>query len=325
MGWTESQITDLVRYTSYEDALTHARVLKLAGLGPERAGLEPQFKVIVKIEDVINGDKIRVKDVIGGVVFEIKLNGIHSSEVNSMQTNINFSDSSFNTNLELIDLSSPAGQAKLYTTKALIDRLFVIRINETRSGSTARVPESDYEAGAPTNVVNNYQKNKLDQVLGTVFYYSTQEEINKIISLVSSVFRDNINDLSSIKQIFKNTFDINSPFAVKFDQIYAECDTLSLNYFNITNESDLLFNLNENEKKLYSNIKHIKILENIYSIASLWPIRNWDEYYPDGHPVSLNWELVVNNLAKVEVSEIQSESESVQTAVETAPIPKAVI
>jgi hypothetical protein len=25
----------------------------------------------------------------------------------------------------------------------------------------------------------------------------------------------------------------------------------------------------------------------------------WDEYYPDGSPVTLNWELVVNGLARV--------------------------
>lgn len=66
------------------------------------------------------------------------------------------------------------------------------------------------------------------------------------------------------------------------------------------------------------------MLENIYSIASSWPIRSWDEYYPDGHPVSLNWELVVNNLAQVDPTSLQQESQSVQTAVETAPIPRAI-
>ena len=83
--------------------------------------------------------------------------------------------------------------------------------------------------------------------------------------------------------------------------------------------------MTDSQKQLYSNIIHIKIIEDIYELASAWPIRSWDEYYPDGHPLSLNWELVVNNLARVDVAAIQQESESVQTAIETAPIPRQVI
>ena len=324
MGWTESQITDLTRYTSYEDALTHARVLKLAGLGADKAGLEPQFKVIVKAEDVISGDTIKVKDVISGISFQIRLNGIRTADLNAMQSTMNFSNSASNTDLELIDLSSPSGQAKVFSGKALKNKLFVIRINETRSGSTARIPESDYEAGSVTNTVNNYQKDKSDQILGTVFYYDPLENIEKIKALVGTKFRDNINNLSSIKDIFKDSFDSKSVFAIKFNEILTECQSLSIDYFDITDQSDVLFSITDSQKQLYSNIIHVKIIEDIYELASAWPIRSWDEYYPDGHPLSLNWELVVNNLARVDVAAIQQESESVQTAIETAPIPRQV-
>jgi hypothetical protein len=62
----------------------------------------------------------------------------------------------------------------------------------------------------------------------------------------------------------------------------------------------------------------------MYDKASEWPRISWDEYYNDGTPVTLNWELVVNNLAKVFVKDLQKESQSVQDANESLPLPRSV-
>ena len=37
----------------------------------------------------------------------------------------------------------------------------------------------------------------------------------------------------------------------------------------------------------------------MYEKASEWPMNGWDEYYDDGSPLTLNWELVVNGLSKI--------------------------
>ena len=41
------------------------------------------------------------------------------------------------------------------------------------------------------------------------------------------------------------------------------------------------------------------ILLKVYNKASEWPMTEWDEYYADGTPVTLNWELIINGLGKV--------------------------
>jgi hypothetical protein len=50
LGWQETEIKELVRYISYENALVHAQVLNLSGLGPEKTTFEPFFKVFCKLD-----------------------------------------------------------------------------------------------------------------------------------------------------------------------------------------------------------------------------------------------------------------------------------
>lgn len=78
-------------------------------------------------------------------------------------------------------------------------------------------------------------------------------------------------------------------------------------------------------KKMYSVMVQIKILDNLYSVSSKWPLVLWDEYYDDGTPYTLNWELVVNNLANVFTNDlVNKESDSVTTAPESAALPQRV-
>jgi hypothetical protein len=60
----------------------------------------------------------------------------------------------------------------------------------------------------------------------------------------------------------------------------------------------------------------MRVIRDIYQKVSDWPNISWDEYYEDGTPASLNWELVVNNLAKVYTTGLLIEQKSINTAAE---------
>ena len=68
----------------------------------------------------------------------------------------------------------------------------------------------------------------------------------------------------------------------------------------------------------------MKRLEQIYKSASRWPMVLWDEYYDDGTPYTLNWELVANNLATVFTNDLLTESNSVNKAKDSVGIPTKV-
>jgi hypothetical protein len=77
--------------------------------------------------------------------------------------------------------------------------------------------------------------------------------------------------------------------------------------------------------KLYNALVSYRVLNAIYEKTSEWPTIFWDEYYENGYPVTLNWELVSNNLAQVYAKQVQIESESVISAEESALMPRRVI
>ena len=321
LGWQESQITDLVRYMSYENALVHARVLKLAGLGPEKAGLEPQFKVLCKVTHFVDGDTIEVQDVLSGATFKVRFDGMNTSEINTIEGRVGYPDTYTESNLSLLDVSTPGGKAKIFTTKALTDKIFVVRINPTRTGVTA-VLEQDYEAGASQNIDANYVKDQFNRTIGTIFYYLPENNIAKHKANISNLFRQNIGSLDTIlSKVQENMYD-QSPFKIKFYEIYSAIEGIETeDYFDITETSDMLFGLPEADVIKYNNLVYMKVLEEIYNIVGQWPQVSWDEYFEDGHPYTLNWELVVNNLARVYVKDLQKQSDSVLTAEETAAMP----
>jgi len=326
LGWNESQITDLVRHVSYENALVHARVLKMAGLGPEKAGLEPQFRVLCKVIHFVDGDTIEVQDVLSGAIFKVRFDGMNTSEINTMEGKVGYPDTptnpvTANDTISLLDLSTPGGRAKLFTTKALTDKIFVLRVNPTRVGKTA-VLEQDYEAGASQNIDANYIKDQFQRTIGTIFYYLPEVNIEKHKINIRNIFRSNQESLDTVQaEVQKNMYD-QSPFRVKFNEIYSKiATTVKENYFDDSDNLDPLHGLSEEYVKKYNILVYMKILEEIYNVVSEWPQVSWDEYYEDGHPYTLNWELVVNNLARVYVADLQKESDSVKTAEESAAMP----
>jgi hypothetical protein len=327
MGWQETQIEDFVRYASYQNAMVHSEVLKLSGLGPDKAGLEPSFKVVVKCLDVKDGDTIEVQDVISGNQFTIRFDGIDTSELNVINGRILIPGSSESANLSINDLSTSAGQAKFFVERALKNKIFVLRVNETRSSgssSSSAILNQDYEAGNSQNDPTNYQTDKFDRIIGTIFYRLPDENIDSHKSYVNELLRSHINEpnyMQIVKNDMKLDIDDGSPFFVFFDKILDSIQSSNIpNYYTIDPSSgDSISGLSQNEQGLYSALVRFKSIEEIYSLIARWPYVSWDEYFSDGTPYSLNWELVVNNLAKVFVKDIQTESESVLTSSETVP------
>jgi len=332
LGWKETEIDDFVRYASYQNALVHAEVLQLAGLGPEKAGLEPQFKVIAKCIKVKDGDTITVEDVISGVQFDVRFDGINTSEINKIEGRVVIPENSESANLSIVDLTAPAGQATVYTQNALKDKIILLRINESRSvdgSASSAILNEDYDAGNTQNNVSNYQADKFDRIIGTIFYKLPDSNIDTHKGYINQIFRDNIDapdHIRLIKNSVKNDIIDESPFNKFFDRIYNSLiDSVIPNYYTIASDSsDPIANLPPSDQDVYSVLVRIKMLEEIYSTVSRWPYVSWDEYYEDGTPYTLNWELVVNNLARVYVKDLQNESQSVLNANETVPIPTRV-
>jgi len=106
-----------------------------------------------------------------------------------------------------------------------------------------------------------------------------------------------------------------------FDRIFESLKQADVpNYYTIEIDSgDSIAGFGQDDQSSYSALVRLKSLEEIYSLVSRWPYVSWDDYYDDGTPFSLNWELVVNNLAQVYVKDLQNESEAVLTSSETVP------
>ena len=115
---------------------------------------------------------------------------------------------------------------------------------------------------------------------------------------------------------------------LKRDSILLGFDQLGLAYsapLSIIANTISDFNMSEQEvSRLYNNLVGYKILERTYDKTREWPTIFWDEYYEDGNAVTLNWELVSNNLATVYVKQLQIEGDSVISAEESALIPRRV-
>lgn len=340
LGWQEKEIAGLVRYLSYENALVHARVLKLAGLGPEKAGLQPQYKIICKVTEVKDGDTLKVIDCISGSnsEFNLRFTGIDTSELNVIEGKVDFSEPG--TDASIIDISTPAGKAKLFVENAIKDKVIVITV-APKTNSSPAIIEEDYYPGASANNQASYTKDQFDRVLGTIFYYSPDNVVNQNIQLLEGIIRNkciseryqnfdvqlaNVLTESNIKNWVKDNFATNSVFRTKFYQIYSAIDSLDIqNYFNYPNSDEVFSYFTPTLVGVYNNLIYMLNLSWIYEKTNEWPLVSWDEYYDDGHPVTLNWELVVNNLARVYVKDLQTQSDSVIGIDETAGLPRSII
>jgi hypothetical protein len=337
LGWKEKEITDLVRYVSYENALVNAEVLKYSGTGPDKTGLNQYFKVICKLNNVIDGDEIEVIDLMNptGQPFKVRLEGIVASSLGTFQAYTNTSiQAGYKPDdpTTAININSPGGRSAIFVSERLRDKPFVIRISPNDQSSVSIYTEDDLSPGSRINNTNSYFKGvnygdqEREKSLGTVFYRILDEDKETNIALIRSFFVQNLG-LSIIrkKEKFKETLYDESVFGKKFDEIYNSIYTSDMeNHFEITGETDPLLTITTDERKLFNDLVNFKILEVLYSKASEWPYISWDEYYNDGVPATLNWELVTNNLAQVYTVDLLRERASTGGLDRYIPMPNFV-
>jgi hypothetical protein len=185
----------------------------------------------------------------------------------------------------------------------------------------------DLEAGALVNNRVNYSQSRRGEKWGndgpirymaSVFYKTDAQSYASIKNQVRSIFltipETTNNTLAFVKDKVKELISPESVIYTRFDQLYeATVDAQSLLvgsvpiysaprtaiHFETTGETDPLNGLSNIEIRAFDALVDMLILLKVYNKASEWPMTEWDEYYEDGSPVTLNWELVVSGLAKV--------------------------
>jgi len=312
LGWKEKEITDLVRYVSYENALVNSEVLKYSGTGPDKAGLHQFFKVICKLNRIIDGDEIEVIDLLNplGTPFKVRMEGVIASSLGVFEAYTNTSiQSGYKTDAPttLVNIDSKGGKTAMFLSERLANKPFIIRVSPNDQSSTSTYTDDDFSAGSKINNPKsyfkaiNYGENEREKTLGTIFYRLLQEDIDKQVAAMRAFFVDNSgNSIIVLKEKFIKTLDPDNIFYKKFTEIYNSIYASNMeNYFKLLGLEDPLSGLTEQYIKLFNDLIHFRTIEVLYSKASEWPYISWDEYYDDGLPATLNWELVTNNLAQV--------------------------
>jgi hypothetical protein len=213
----------------------------------------------------------------------------------------------------------------------LRDKLFILRVAPSIefSNKIISVNENPFEAAAKANEPENYLKDtsvkdngfgekkiiSYDRTLGTIFYRASEKEIKETISFVRKIFIEKNKNMSLIEDAIQKSMRSaqlgnagTQIIHARFTHIMNELTNSVTRkedgdnyYYSVTGDQDPLqkLNLTEQEITLYNSYVDIKLLELLYSKASEWPLILWDEYYDDGTPATLNWEMVVANLASV--------------------------
>ena len=425
LGWKEKQITDLTRYISLENAVVNTQLLKFAGSGPEKAGLNQFFKIICKVDSITDGDTIEVIDIFDTKVdattgkpktITVRFSGINTPELNVVKADIasnptsnvkmksvsvldkqitiktevvnynvndnviiQFTDKSiadlsikissinttaksftgttylnniverniegnvniYSSEIQIINPKSAGGAATLFTQKALKGKIIILRVSPDSKKVTAIFTDKDFDSGSTKNKAsaNNYDKDVYGRIIGTIFYKAPNNIVDAIVTRATALFTSNLNtseadmtsapDLSALnnpavgKNVLANTFN-NEVFVTRFNEMLKYIQGVNkTNYLTQVNNPGLS-GMSAKRKKLYSDYVYMKILEFIYDKVSDWPNIEWDEYYDDGTPATLNYELVLKGLANVDTKGLLIEKPSVITANEMAAIPRAV-
>jgi hypothetical protein len=325
LGWKEKEISDLVRHISYENALVNAQVIKYSGVGPEKTGLNQFFKVLCYVTRYLDGDTFEVQDILrpGSAPFTVRFDGINAGELNKMSGYITEVGPNYESNYSgsWTDTTSPGGRAAGYVRDALNGKLFVLRVSPAKELSSELIPINDFDAGAKRNEPKNYLKDfasspngfgtnikgTYDRVIGTIFYRITNKDIDGIIDFVRKTFIEKLSNVTLCKEVIKNSIYsdtlANSGTQVvhqQFDLLYRYLDDASTtNHYTTVAGSQGMSGLTQAQINCFNALVEIKKLELLYVKASDWPLVLWDEFYEDGSPATLNWELVVNNLASV--------------------------
>jgi hypothetical protein len=185
----------------------------------------------------------------------------------------------------------------------------------------------DLEAGALVNNRVNYATSRRSEKWGnsgperymaSVFYKTDAESYAAIKNQIRSIFLaipgTTDDTLAYVKNKAKELISPESVIYTRFDQLYAATLTVqnlirdslptygtqkTAIHFETSGETDPLNGLSNTEIRAYDALVDMLVLLKIYNKASEWPMAEWDEYYEDGTPVTLNWELIINGLGKV--------------------------
>jgi hypothetical protein len=271
----------------------------------------------VKIEDYENDLLDVYENIPKAFVIETSLPLTNITNVSNATATVHGYDSTkFSLN------KSAGGKSALFTQNALKDKIIILRVSPDKKKATATIQESDFEAGTEKNKYSKrlYNKDVYSRILGTIFY-KTSLDVQESLSLqINNLFIKNIKlGLSPLKTALKNSL-YNDVFVSRFNEIYEAVQASSMNegagdYINkYAKNNSTLMSMSAEQKQAYNTYYNIRILQNIYDNVSDWPNISWDEYYEDGTPASLNWELVVNGLAKVDTKGLLIEQDSVFSA-----------
>ena len=312
LGWKEKEINDLVRHVSLENAIVNAQILKYSGIGPEKTGFNQFFKVIGTVSHVVDGDTFDVVDVITNKTFRVRFEGVNTAELAQLNINTALEETLIlEESQKFFNPLSAAGQALLFTADAVVGKMVVLRIAVSPDNRDILSAE-DLEAGAEANDPERYQKaaksgrwqSDSDRYMATIFYRTDSNVQAGAIEDVRNIFIKNVSSsdmAEKAKQEIKKRFYPRSPIEANFDKIFNKINSMSslTNYFFDSGPSDPLYGMSDSNKRAFSTLVAMLILYKIYGVASEWPMVGWDEYYPDGTPYTLNWDLVEKGLAKV--------------------------
>jgi hypothetical protein len=208
-----------------------------------------------------------------------------------------------------------------FVKTVLENKTFVVRIKQSRTAPNKFENENDFEPNGNDNRIK-FLKERYQRTLGTVFYSVPSGAMEKYKNTVFTFMKNYDFNSDLIRAKFKDEFfDSKEPFYINFPYIFSTAYELN-NRFD-WNNNDYTEMLSEGEPRgeervrtFYALIEVLKLYE-LYGNASKWPIMLWDEYYEDGTPVTLNWELITRNYGTtVYTKDLLTESESVITSSE---------
>jgi hypothetical protein len=301
-----------------------------------------EYVLIDQVSPIINGI-YRIAYVNENILAVIAKDQVLSSPV----TSININDyplisaplkAEFNTDINVmsvIDQNSPGAKATAFTIRSLKDKVFIVRIPKSREKDALKTDE-DFDAGSQTNNEKNYLRERYDRVLGTIFYRTQSSNISKYKDFVYSIFIQNPTNetelefnYTAIEKQFYNSLNIpvfqsksEDSFSGRYTKVMSALKDLnSIDYSEGYFESGPI--TNTRAKNLFNQLVSIRIVAELYENASKWPFIGWDEYYEDGTPVSLNWDLVVSNFANVYTNDLLTQSSAVIDANEASTRPRS--